>query len=123
MTMVFMAVVIPVVLHGVSLANRAAVFAERKEAAARTAERLLDELILTDEWQSGAQSGVVTVNRIEYEWKLISESWLDDSMTQLTLVVFFTVQGQQYESHLSALVETETTSSESTETSESGQSS
>ena len=48
--MVFVAIVIPVAVEGVLIANRAGTVAERKRVAARLADRLLAELVLTGEW-------------------------------------------------------------------------
>ena len=48
--MVFMAILIPVVMQGLSLANRASVFAERKRMAAFLAHGKLNEIVSTESW-------------------------------------------------------------------------
>ena len=52
--MLFMAIVIPVAVRGVMLANRAGVVAERKRVAAELADRLLVETIVTQQWMDGS---------------------------------------------------------------------
>ena len=46
--MVFMAILLPVVMQGLILANRASVIAERKRTAVHLGNSLLTELVATD---------------------------------------------------------------------------
>ena len=55
--MLFMAIVIPVAVRGVMLANRAGVVAERTRVAAQLADTLLTETVVTESWRYGAQEG------------------------------------------------------------------
>src|SRR5258708_37139450 len=45
--LLFMAILIPVTMHGVSVSSRAGVLGQRKATAMRIAERVLDESIIT----------------------------------------------------------------------------
>ena len=55
--LVFMAIVIPVVLQGISIANRAGVGAERKEIAVQLAVNMLNQLSVSNLWQTAQASG------------------------------------------------------------------
>ncbi len=50
--LVFMAIVIPVVMQGISIANRAGVGAERKEIAVQLAANMLNQLSISNLWQT-----------------------------------------------------------------------
>lgn len=116
--MVFVAIVIPTALHGIALANRVETIADRKLTAASLAENKLNELLITEEWKTGNNKGDFGQDLPGYQWKLVSETWQRDTMTLITLVVFFTVQNQEYDVHLSTLVddseETESTTNSNT---------
>jgi len=104
--MVFMAIVIPVALQGLRVASRAGSVAERKAIGARLAERKLNELIVTGQWQSAAQRGTMQEGWQTYNWELESESWAQDgAMRMLTVKVTVPVQGQDYDVRLSTLVD------------------
>jgi len=104
--LVFMAIVIPVALQGVRIASRAGSVAERKAVAARLAERKLNELIVTGQWQSSAAQGTVQEGWQTYDWGLESESWAEDgAMRVLTVRVTVLVQGEKYDVRISTLVD------------------
>jgi hypothetical protein len=80
--------------------------AERKAVGARLAERKLNELIVTGQWQSAAPRGTMQEGWQTYEWELESESWAEDgAMRVLTVRVTVPVQGQDYDVRLSTLVD------------------
>jgi type II secretory pathway pseudopilin PulG len=95
--LLFMAIVIPVAMHGMSVASRAGILGQRKAAAARVAERLLDEMLVTGELSAGATSGTTTDGETSYPWSMTSQSWSEDSLTEVTVTVSFTVQGNSYD--------------------------
>lgn len=104
--LVFLAVVIPVALQGLRVASRAGSVAERKAVAVRLAERKLNELVVTGEWQSAAASGTLQEGWQTYDWELESESWAEDgAMRVLTVRVVVPVQGQDYDVRVSTLVD------------------
>jgi len=104
--LVFMAIVIPVALQGLRVASRAGSVAERKMVAARLAERKLNELIVTGQWQSAAARGTMQEGWQTYDWNLESESWAEDgAMRVLTVRVTVPVQGQDYDVRISTLVD------------------
>lgn len=101
--MLFLAVVIPVaveVLHVSSLAGEVAV---RKSAAARVADRILSESLVTTNWANGTQSGTITEGTLDLKWKLSSQAWSEDAMQVLTAEVTFSAQGKDYTVKLSTL--------------------
>jgi type II secretory pathway pseudopilin PulG len=102
--LVFMAIVIPVAIEGLQIANLAGQVGQRKAAAARIAERVLNELTVTGQTLNNAQSGVVDEAPYEYKWTSRSENWSQDAMRLVTVQVAFAVQGRDYDVRLSTLV-------------------
>ncbi len=104
--LLFMAIVIPVAVQGLHIASRAGSVAERKAVGARLAETKLNELIVTGEWQSSAQQGTIAEGLRSYSWTLQSEPWAEDgAMRLVTVHVSVPVQGQDYDVHVSTLVD------------------
>lgn len=108
--LVFMAIVIPVALEGMHVASRAGSVANRKAAAARVAQRILNETIVTTNWTSGGtQSGTDSDGTQQFRWTLRNDAWgVDQTLTTLRLLsaeVVFAVQGQDYSVRLSTIVD------------------
>jgi type II secretory pathway pseudopilin PulG len=102
----FMAIVIPVAIEGLRVANTAGVVGQRRAAAARIADRVLNELIVTRQWQRSAQGGRVEENAVVYEWKTAIGTWPESgSLKLLTVRVLFEVQAREYEVRLNTLVD------------------
>jgi prepilin-type N-terminal cleavage/methylation domain-containing protein len=104
----FMAIVIPVAVQGLRIANLAGQVGERKATAARIAERVLNELVVTREWQTSSPRGLIREGVQDYEWTMLLENWNGGYLRQLTVEVIFTVQGQEHEMRLSTLVDSST---------------
>lgn len=92
--LMFMAIVIPVAVQGLQIASRAGAVAERKREAARVAEKILNESIVTTNWNKSALSGTLFEEDREYRWQLRSETWSVGAMQLLTVEVKFPVQGE-----------------------------
>lgn len=103
--MVFMAILIPVVIQGLSLANRASVFAERKRMAAFLAHGKLNEIVSTESWSFSSNRGDFSPEYAMYQWELLQSGWEQDNMQELICVVTFQVQGKEHQIQLSTLVE------------------
>ncbi len=101
--MLFMAIVIPVAVEALHVASTAGVIAERKAAAARVAERVLNESIVTTNWNQSSQSGTVMETGREFRWTVRNEIWPSDAMRLLTAEVTFTAQDRSYSVQLSTL--------------------
>jgi type II secretory pathway pseudopilin PulG len=104
----FMAIVIPVVVEGLRVANLAGVASERKAGAARVAERILNEAVLLGAAQSGGRTGVVQEGVYEFRWMLEVQPWPEDAMRLATVRVQYSVQGREFEYYLSTVVDNAT---------------
>jgi type II secretory pathway pseudopilin PulG len=104
--LVFMAIVIPVAVQGLRVANLAGQVGERKAVAIRIAERALNELVVTRQWQTSAQNGSTQEGPVPYRWVMRLEPWNQGALRLLTVQVTFPVQGQDYDVRLSTLVDT-----------------
>jgi hypothetical protein len=100
----FMAIVIPVAVEGLRVANLAGQVGQRKVAAARVAERVMNEWIVTSQTQSAAQSGVAQEANQEYHWSIRVQPWNQDTMRLVTVEVLYTVQGQSYDVRMNTLL-------------------
>ena len=104
--MLFMAIVIPVGLQGVRVAGRAGEVGERKAAAARIAERMLNELLVTGQYLQSSQNGVIEEGSKQFNWNMRTDAWEFGVLRLMTVEVGYKVQGQEYSVHLSTLVDT-----------------
>lgn len=101
----FLAIVIPVAVHALQVASLAGQVAERKSVAARVADRLLNEMIVTGQWKQSASSGTVEEGTRQFRWNLRSQTWDKDSLRLVTMQVNYQVQGKDYDVQLSTLVD------------------
>lgn len=106
--MVFLAVLIPVVIEGLLVAQRAAAVAERQTVAADLASDKLNELVVTDAWQSNG-SGDFGPDWPQFSWRAESSSWSVDGLTEVTVVVSFETAGRPREVRVSTLVDSTST--------------
>ncbi|MBP7945340.1 MAG: type II secretion system protein [Verrucomicrobia bacterium] len=118
-----MAIVIPVAVEGLRLASQVGQVTHRKAIALRLAENILNELIVSGQWQKTPQQGTIEEGPLEFFWRVRAETWIDGVLQLVSVQVLFTVQGQEYDVQLSTLadnsipVETATSTSSSTSTS------
>ena len=101
----FLAIVIPVAVEGLRVANQAGQVADRKAFAARVADRILNEMVVTRQWQQASSSGTAEEGRLSFRWRMLNEAWEQDSLKLLTVLVSYSVQGQDYDVRLSTLVD------------------
>ncbi len=73
--LLFMAIVIPVAVQGLLIASRAGEVAQRKGEAARVAERILNENLITTNILQATQSGTLSEGLFDYRWVLRNEPW------------------------------------------------
>ncbi len=104
--LVFMAIVIPVALEGLNIANKAGQVAVRKSEAARVAERVINESIVTTNWSRAGLSGTVMEGTHQFQWQLRNDAWSQSPLRTLSVQVTYTVQGRPYDVRLSTLVDT-----------------
>jgi hypothetical protein len=106
--LLLLAIVIPVAVEAISAASLAGEVAARKGAAARVADRILNESLVTTNWSS-AQSGTASEGVLDFQWTLSSQTWPQDSAMQLvTAEVKFLAQGKDYSVKLSTLATLQT---------------
>lgn len=107
--LLFMAIVVPVAVEAMHIASRAGIVAARKSEAARVAVRVLNENIVTTNWNQSVQSGTLAEGIRQFRWTLHNDPWTQDpfqnAMRQLSVEVAFTAQGQDYSVRMSTLVD------------------
>lgn len=104
--MLFLAIVIPAAVEALHVAGLAGEVAARKGAAARLADRLLNESIVTTNWNVGSQNGTAIEGAEQFRWTLNNQAWPADTtagMRLLTATVTFSAQGHDYSVELSTL--------------------
>jgi type II secretory pathway pseudopilin PulG len=106
--LMFLAIVIPVAVEALHTSSLAGEVAARKGAAARVADRILNESLVTTNWNRGTQSGTVTEGALEFQWTLTSQNWPQDAMQLLTAEVKYSAQGRDYSVKLSTLANSQT---------------
>ena len=101
--LLFLAIVIPAAVEALHVASLAGEVAARKGAAARVADRILNECLVMTNWNLGAQNGTATDGTLEFRWTLTSQNWPADAMQLLTAEVKFSAQGRDYSVKLNTL--------------------
>jgi hypothetical protein len=108
--LLFMAIVVPVAMQGLHIASLAGAVAQRKAEAARIAQKVINESLITTNWSQSLQSGTITEGQRQFRWTLRSDPWHQDPgqnmLRQLSVEVFFTAQTHDYSVKLSTLVDT-----------------
>lgn len=69
------ALTLPVIMRGMSLASSGADLARRRTEAGGLAESKLNELVATNTWQSGSLSGDLNVGNYTYQWTGELNAW------------------------------------------------
>src|SRR5258706_8943387 len=107
--LVFMAMLIPVAHEGLSLASKVGETATRKGEAALVAERILNESIITTNWNHIVQSGTIRQGPREFLWKIRNDPWNQDpnqtTMRLVSVEVKYSVQGQEHAFTLTTLAD------------------
>lgn len=103
-SLLLMAIIIPVAMEGMSVASRVGILGQRKAAAMRVAERVLNELMVEQQTQQNSSTGSAVDGDTLYPWTMRVENWSEDAMQQITVTVIFTVQGNNYEVSVTTLL-------------------
>jgi hypothetical protein len=102
--LLFLAIVIPTAVEALHVASLGGEVAVRKTAAARVADRILNESLVTTNWNNGMQTGTTSEGALDFRWKLTSQGWTEDpAMQVVTAEVTFSAQGKDYAVKLSTL--------------------
>lgn len=99
----FLGILIPVVVSALTVSNRAAVIAERSGIAAQLGENQLNQMVVESSWSSSGTGGDFGEDWPGYRWELKKSDWNTGSVTELTMNVFFQVQGQERSVQLGTL--------------------
>lgn len=102
--MAFLGIVMPVVISALLVSSRAAVTAERSTIAMQLAENRLGEMMLDNAWSSESTRGDFGEQWPGYRWELTKSAWESSTMTELTMDVFYQVQGSERDLRLTTLV-------------------
>lgn len=92
--MAFMAIVVPVTMQALTIANRAGTAAQRKAVAARIADRVLNEYAATAGSVNSTQRGTVREGVWDYAWNIRLDNWREDNMRLVTVEVKYPLQGE-----------------------------
>lgn len=117
--LLFMAILIPVTMHGVSVASRVGTLGQRRATAMRIAERVLDEQIVSGQMATATPYGSIVDGDVTYPWTLRSDPWPEDTtiaMNVATVRVEFVVQGNTYDVAASTLYDPSVTTTVTTST-------
>jgi len=106
--LLFMAIVVPTVVEALHMATKAGEVAVRKNEAARVADRILNNSIVTTNWNGGTQIGTVTEGVTDFNWTLTSQKWPQDAMQLVAAEVTYSAQGKDYSVTLSTLANSQT---------------
>jgi prepilin-type N-terminal cleavage/methylation domain-containing protein len=101
--MLLLAIVIPAAVEALHVSSLAGEVAARKGAAARIADRILNESLVTTNWNNGVQNGTAQEGTVDFHWTLTSQPWPTDVMQLLTAEVSYQAQGKDYSVKLSTL--------------------
>jgi general secretion pathway protein I len=116
-TVALLAIVLPAVMEGVTLATSAGGLARHRTEAAGLAESKLKELVATGDWQAGILSGEFD-DWPQYRWEATVTAWSQDvtssSIQQIDLRVIWTARGREDSITLSTLAYVRDTSSQTT---------
>ena len=105
-TLVLLAIILPVAMQGVSLATRTASEARKRMIASSLAETTLNDLLVTEAWIEGDQSGDFE-DWPGYRWNMQVMDWEETSLKEVDVqVVWDSPAGERYVA-LSTLVYTE----------------
>ena len=103
--MVFVALVIPAAVKDVRLAGDAGTLSARKSHALRLGEAMLNQLIVTDEWRTGVQSGQFLEPYEQFKWNLDQRNWEGTDLTEVIMSVEYPSRGRTEGIRISTLVD------------------
>lgn len=106
--LLLLSIVIPVAIKAISVASLAGEVAARKGAAARIADRILNQSLVMSNWNNGMQSGTASEGTLDFRWTLSSQIWPPGTMQLLTTEVKYQAQGKDYSVKLSTLANLQT---------------
>ena len=100
-----MGIVLPGVMYGIATSTSAAGVVKQRAAAAEIAANKLNEIILAQEWQSGALSGDAVQDQTTYHWAAAVNNWQNQTnIEQIDIEVTWKGQGRPRSVKMSTLI-------------------
>lgn len=103
-TVLLLAIVLPVVMHGISLATSAASTSKHRGDAYGLCESKLNELLATGQWQYGNLSGDFSPDAPNYRWSAEVSDWTEPNVEQLDVHVKWNARNAEQVVTLSTLI-------------------
>jgi type II secretory pathway pseudopilin PulG len=101
----FMAIVIPVAIQGLRVAGQAGEVAIRKSQAARIADKIINQSMVTTNWSTSQQTGQTIEGTTQFQWTLRNEAWKENPLRLISAEVSFMAQDKKISVRLSTLVD------------------
>jgi general secretion pathway protein I len=106
--MLLIAIVLPAVMQGITLATKAGSTARARTEAAGLGQSKLAELVATGQWQDGSLAGDFSPDWPAYRWEATTQAWSQDTagagLQEIDLRVIWMARGQEESVTLSTLV-------------------
>lgn len=103
-TLLLLAIVLPVIMRGISMATSAGSLAKQRSDAYGLCESKLNELLATGQYQYGNLSGDFSPDYPQYRWTAQVLDWTDPNVEQLDVHVLWNSRNSQQDIVLSSLV-------------------
>ena len=101
-----LAIALPSIMYGLTLAGNLATTARRRSEATALAETKLNELLVTGDWQSGNQAGDFADQFPDYKWQATVSTWEETNTDEVDMRVTWMQKGQEQAVVLSTVVYT-----------------
>lgn len=112
-TLLLMAIVLPAVMRGMTLATAAASSTRWRTIASGLAKSKLAEIVATDQWQQGTLSGDFSPDQPDFKWQATVQPWPGDTnnagLQQIDLTVTWVERGHDRSLTMTTLAEGGTT--------------
>lgn len=103
-TVALIAIIMPVAMKSIGLCTRLGGLSRRQIEAASLAKTKMTDLIVSGDWENGAQHGNFGDEWPGYQWKAAATNWTDSTVRELDLTVFWDSMGRERTITLSTLV-------------------
>ena len=118
-TLMFMALVLPAIMEGISLAGSTASDARRRTEASTLAASKLSEIVAGNLWTTASLSGNFEPDYPDYNWQAQTQPWSGDTsgagLQEIDLTVSWIARGKQQSLSVSTLVYSRNTSTTNTQ--------
>ena len=106
-TLMLMAIVLPAIMNGITLATGAATSSRRRSEASGLAASKLQEIVAGQQWQNGSLSGDFSPDWPDYRWQATVTNWPQDNtnvgLEQIDIQVMWTARNRPDSLTLSTL--------------------